>query len=110
MAYAGTYIGYLDVVYSSGNDVEQGDRFTLAAENTIGCGSNSNIVIDGTGVMKKHARIFARDDDIWLQSVVPGNTQVNGRSVKDMQSLRTGDIVLVGDTAFMVHLKGVKKA
>ena len=44
-----------------------------------------------------------------LQAAVPGNTQVNGRPVKDMQDIRTGDIILIGDTALMVHLKGVKK-
>ena len=109
MAYAGTYIGYLDVVYSSGNDLNEGDRFTLAADNIIGCGNNCNIVINETGVMKKHARLFAKDNDVWLQAAVPGNTQVNGRPVKDVQDMRTGDIILIGDTALMVHLKGVKK-
>lgn len=108
MHYAGTYIGYLEVVYSKGSDAEIGDRFTLAAENELGSGSHCNIVIKEEGVMKKHAKIFMQGKNVVLKAMDLNNTQLNGRPVREEQFIRNGDIVLVGDTALMVHLKEVK--
>lgn len=110
MQYAGTYIGYMEVIYSKGSGAEIGDRFTLAADNDIGSGSHCNIVINEEGVMKKHVRIFVQGKDVVLRALDSNNTQLNGHPVKDGQLIHTGDIILVGDTALMVHLKEVKNA
>jgi len=107
MYYAGTYIGYLEVVFSKGGDTQTGDRFTLALENEIGSSSQCNIVIKEEGVMKKHAKIYAQGKDVILKAVDSGITQLNGRPVKEEISIRPGDIILIGDTALMVHLKEV---
>ncbi len=108
MAYAGAYLGYLEVIYTEEeSELEQGDRFALARQNLIGSAAGCDIIINDRDIMRKHAKIFIRHGEVMLEVNAPANTQLNGRPVKHDVSVKSGDVLLIGETALMVHLKEV---
>lgn len=106
MANAQSYIGYLDVVYTSADNLMEGDRFALAESNVIGSSCGCNIVINDAGVQKKHLKIYSKKGGVVVDIYTPGSAQLNGRAVKHEEPVFSGDILLIGETALKVHLKG----
>jgi len=105
MANAESHIGYMDVVYTAANNLEEGDRFALAKSNIIGSSASCNIVINDRDVMKKHVKINSKEDGVYVEVYAPNNTQLNGRAVKNEEPVFSGDILLMGNTALMLHIK-----
>jgi hypothetical protein len=105
MANAESFVGYVDVLNTSANNLEEGDRFALAKSNIIGSSASCNIIINEKGIMKKHMRIDLKDEGVFLEVYAPNNTQLNGRPVKNATRVASGDMLLIGSTSLMVHLK-----
>lgn len=105
MANAESFVGYMDVLQTSANNLEEGDRFALAKSNIIGSAASCNIIINEKGVMRKHVRIDAGDDGVFIEVYAPNNTQLNGRPVKNTAPVASGDVLLIGSTALMLHIK-----
>lgn len=104
MAFAGYYIGFAEVVYSDDEDYASA-RFGISIETSIGSASKSDIIISGKGVLKKHANIIKKDNKVIIIPNQNAIVQVNGQKVKLKHTLTSGDIVLIGGTALLIHLK-----
>lgn len=104
MAFAGYYIGFAEVVYSDDEDYTSA-RFGLSIETSIGSSSKSDIIISGKGILKKHASIIKKDNKVIIIPNQDAVVQVNGQKIKLKRTLISGDIVLIGGTALLIHLK-----
>lgn len=104
MAFAGYYIGFAEVVYSDDEDYIKA-RFGISIETSIGSSNKSDIIISGDGVLKKHASIIKKDNKVFIIPNQNAVIQVNGQKVKIKHTLSSGDIVLIGGTALLIHLK-----
>jgi len=104
MAFAGYYIGFAEVVYSDDEDYTAA-RFGISIETSIGSSSKSDIIISGNGVLKKHASIVKEKNKVIITPNQNAVVQVNGQKIKAKRTLSSGDIVLIGGTALLIHLK-----
>ncbi len=93
----GRLVGYLEVVGS-------GTRIGLEADNLIGSGSRSDIIIESPNVAKSHAMIYYHDDRLMLRPIA-GETKINSRKAIRVHEIFTGDSVSMGDVVFNVHIK-----
>ncbi len=78
-----------------------GDAHVLASETLIGRAVTSDIILPGTTVATKHARIISPDAATYLLEDLggPGGTRVNGRTLPPgrRQPLASGDVLHFGD-------------
>ena len=71
----------------------------------LGREAECDIVIEGSGVSRRHARIVVTDDDYVLEDLASTNgTWVNNARVIDSVALSDGDSISLGDQRFLFHL------
>lgn len=68
----------------------------------VGRAEDCNIKIPDLLVSRKHCLIEERDNNFYIKDLNSTNkTIVNNRIVEDEDKLKTGDIIEIGDTAFL---------
>ncbi len=78
-----------------------GRSVPLAGTVTIGKGPGNAIVVSGAGVLERHAVLRPAGDGFVLDALDPAaEVAVNGRP-PDARALRHGDVLSVGDAAFL---------
>jgi hypothetical protein len=92
---------YLSVVEPAS---QKGQTFDLGEELTIGRAAGCGISLpDDTFVSQLHARVFARDDDFYLEDLGSTNgTTLNRKPVSGPLEIRKGDRLQVGKTVLEV--------
>jgi pSer/pThr/pTyr-binding forkhead associated (FHA) protein len=81
-----------------------GTRFTLFAENDIGRGSNSDLIVASSQLSRLHTRIMLLGTAWMLQDLGTTNgTYVNGQQVTSCK-LEDGDLLKLGDAEFRFAL------
>lgn len=78
--------------------------FAVDTEVTVGRGGGCAIAVpDDTYASTLHARIFPRDDTLWIEDLGSTNgTTVNGALISEPTRLRKGDRIGIGGTALEV--------
>ena len=77
----------------------RGMVFRLTDELTIGRAEACGVAIDDTFASQLHARVFARDNQMWLEDLGSTNgTFLNRKRVSAPVALRKGDRVQIGNT------------
>ena len=80
-------------------DDQQGRTYPLADELTVGRASGCQVTLDDTYVSQIHARVFARDGQIYVEDLGSTNgTYLNRRKVAGPMLVSPGDRVQVGST------------
>jgi pSer/pThr/pTyr-binding forkhead associated (FHA) protein len=82
----------------------KGQEFELGDELTVGRAAGCSVSIpDDTFVSQLHARVFRRDDDLWVEDLGSTNgTFVNDKKVSAPVVLRRGDLLKIGKTVLEV--------
>ena len=69
----------------------------------IGSHGSCDLVLDGAGVCLRHCRIFIMNDKYFIENIDPAAiTRIGGMRIHQMNPLRTGDIISIGDNSFEV--------
>jgi pSer/pThr/pTyr-binding forkhead associated (FHA) protein len=77
----------------------RGRRFPLAGELTVGRAAGCQVTLDDTFASQIHARVFARDGQLFVEDLGSTNgTYLNRRKVQGPQVMRRGDRLQVGNT------------
>ncbi|HTJ81011.1 MAG TPA: FHA domain-containing protein [Polyangiaceae bacterium] len=81
------------------NGPAQGQRYRLAAQNTIGRTGSADIVVPSHQVSRRHADVFALEGEFWIADLGSTNaTCVNGRPLGSKpHKLESGDRLRVGE-------------
>lgn len=91
----------LTVVESSVSSLKPGDTLGFDEEAVIGRGERSDIVIDGSFASARHARIYFKEGQYWLDDLASTNgTFLNGTQVKQPIVLADGDRIKIGGVIF----------
>ena len=92
-------------VVLSSPELEPGGSIEISAVTTVGREAGSGIRLDRDEfVSARHARIEPRTDGIWIDDLGSTNgTFVNGSRVKKAKSLRSGDVVRIGETELQLR-------
>lgn len=78
---------------------QAGTLFSVEQELTIGRAPGCKILIDDTFVSQLHARVYRRENDVYLEDLGSTNgTFCNGRKITNAVLLHKGDRVRVGQT------------
>lgn len=84
---------------------QRGRAFELAEEVTVGRAAGCQVRVDDTYASQLHARIFRRDNSVFVEDLGSTNgTYLNRRGTKSKEKvagampLRTGDRLLIGKT------------
>jgi hypothetical protein len=89
----------LEVVAAMGH--EPGTLFDLSGGATLGRSNGSDIQVEDPFASSAHARIFPRDDFMYIEDMGSTNgTYLNGRQLRSSERLRTSDIVRIGDSEY----------
>ena len=89
----------LEVVAAMGLD--PGTSFDLAGGATMGRTDGSDIPIDDPFASSVHARIFPRDQFMYIEDMGSTNgTYLNGRRLRAAERLKVGDTVRIGETEY----------
>jgi hypothetical protein len=89
----------LEVVAAMGLD--PGTKFDLRQGGTMGRADTSDIPIDDPFASSVHARIFQRDQFMYIEDVGSTNgTYLNGRRLRAAERLKVGDTVRIGETEY----------
>lgn len=82
----------------------RGSSTEITAETTIGRGGGCAISLpDDTFVSTLHARVFPRDDVVWIEDLGSTNgTAINGTAITTPTALRKGDRIEIGGSVFEV--------
>ena len=89
----------LEVVAAMG--LEPGTAFDLAEGATMGRTDGSDIEIDDPFASSVHARIFPRDQFMYIEDMGSTNgTFLNGRRLRAAERLKVGDTVRIGETEY----------
>jgi len=99
---AGTVEGAkLVVIESSSFGLKPGDTFAVGQETLIGRDSRSDIGIAGSFASARHARIYSREGQYWLEDLGSTNgTFLNGVQVNQPIVLADGDRIRIGEVTF----------
>jgi pSer/pThr/pTyr-binding forkhead associated (FHA) protein len=82
---------------------QQGQRFALAEEVTIGRAAGCTVTVTDNYASQLHARVFQRDGALHVEDLGSTNgTYLNGKKVTAPLPLKRGDRVKVGATVFEV--------
>lgn len=77
----------------------KGRRYPLADELTVGRAAGCQVTIDDTYASQLHARVFARDGQLFVEDLGSTNgTYLNRNKVQGPQVMRRGDRLQVGNT------------
>ena len=78
----------------------RGASWALADEISIGRADSCTVgIVDDAFVSQVHARIFRRDDGVWVEDIGSTNgTYLNGRRITAIEPIAKGDRVQVGST------------
>jgi pSer/pThr/pTyr-binding forkhead associated (FHA) protein len=77
----------------------RGRTFPLAEELTVGRAAGCQVTLDDTFASQLHARVFARDGQLFVEDLGSTNgTYLNRRKVQGPQVMRRGDRLQVGNT------------
>ena len=77
----------------------RGRRYPLADELTVGRAAGCQVTIDDTYASQIHARVFARDGQLFVEDLGSTNgTYLNRNKVQGPQVMRRGDRLQVGNT------------
>ena len=88
-----------EVVAAMGLD--PGTTFDLAEGATMGRADGSDIPIDDPFASSVHARIFPRDQFMYIEDMGSTNgTYLNGRRLRSAERLKVGDTVRSGETEY----------
>lgn len=78
---------------------QRGRRFPLTDELTVGRAAGCHVTIDDTYASQIHARVFAREDQLFVEDLGSTNgTYLNRKKVHGPQVMRRGDRLQVGNT------------
>jgi hypothetical protein len=89
----------LEVVAAMGLD--PGTKFDLREGGTMGRADTSEIPIDDPFASSVHARIFQRDQFMYIEDMGSTNgTYLNGRRLRAAERLKVGDTVRIGETEY----------
>ena len=89
----------LEVVAAMGLD--PGTAFDLAEGATMGRADGADIPIDDPFASSVHARIFPRDQFMYIEDMGSTNgTYLNGRRLRSAERLKVGDTVRIGETEY----------
>lgn len=85
-------------------EIRRGEQLLVTDESTIGRGGGCALALpDDTFASSLHARLFTRDDKLWIEDLGSTNgTTVNNRRIGEPTRLRKGDRVVVGQTVLEV--------
>ena len=97
------FLGYLEIV--GGPEDLIGTKFGICDENIIGSSSRSDIIIEDKSVKKAHAILYRRGDSLLLSTVNKSETYVNDRPAERAYTLKTGDIISVGNVDMCIFIK-----
>jgi pSer/pThr/pTyr-binding forkhead associated (FHA) protein len=92
-------------VVLSSPELEHGGVIEITASTIVGRDAGSGIRLDRDDfVSARHARVEPRTDGIWIDDHGSTNgTFVNGSRVKGTRSLRSGDVVRIGETELQLQ-------
>lgn len=80
-----------------------GQVFAIGDELTIGRAAGCEVTIDDTYASQMHARIFRRDDQVFVEDLGSTNsTYLNREKVNRPTAVTRGDILQIGATAIEV--------
>jgi hypothetical protein len=89
----------LEVVAAMGLD--PGTNFDLREGGTMGRADTSDIPIDDPFASSVHARIFPREQFMYIEDMGSTNgTYLNGRRLRAAERLKVGDTVRIGETEY----------
>jgi pSer/pThr/pTyr-binding forkhead associated (FHA) protein len=89
----------LEVVAAMGLD--PGTKFDLREGGTMGRADTSDIPIDDPFASSVHARIFPREQFMYIEDMGSTNgTYLNGRRLRAAERLKVGDTVRIGETEY----------
>jgi FHA domain len=89
----------LEVVAAMG--LEPGTSFELVEGATLGRADGSDIPIDDPFASSVHARIFPREQFMYIEDMGSTNgTYLNGRRLRSAERLKVGDSVRIGETEY----------
>ena len=79
--------------------VQAGKEFLISEDEiTIGRELENNIVLEDVQVSRNHARIFHKNDQLFIEDLGSTNgTVLNGKELKKAQKLKNGDMVTLGE-------------
>ncbi|MEO7822035.1 MAG: FHA domain-containing protein [Gemmatimonadaceae bacterium] len=76
---------------------------------TLGRERGCDIVVAGEGVSRRHATIEPAGEGFMLTDQSSNGTQVNGTKLTGPHSLRSGDVIMIGVTAFRWETKAKER-
>ena len=78
---------------------QRGRTFPLSDELTVGRAAGCQVTVDDTFVSSLHARVFARDRQLFVEDLGSTNgTYLNRKKVSGPMVMHTGDHLQVGNT------------
>jgi hypothetical protein len=87
------------VVVEQGGGLAPGQSFEIGPGLTIGRSPESEIQIEDGFASGRHARIYPRDGQVFLEDMRSTNgTYLNGRRVGSLERLTASDQIRIGDT------------
>ena len=89
----------LEVIAAMGH--EPGTNFDLSRGATMGRADNVDIHVDDPFASSAHARIYPRQDFIYIEDMGSTNgTFLNGRQLRAPERLKVSDVVRIGDSEY----------
>ena len=80
---------------------EPGTTFDVGEGATFGRSDNADIRVDDAFASSAHARIFPREEFMYLEDMGSTNgTYLNGRQVKSAERLKMADTIRIGDSEY----------
>lgn len=71
---------------------------------TIGRAPEADLLVQGTSISRRHARIVMRDGEASIMDLDSSNgTHVNGHRLHAAHTLASGDVVSVGEVTLVLH-------
>jgi pSer/pThr/pTyr-binding forkhead associated (FHA) protein len=81
--------------------LDPGTKFDLREGGTMGRADGSDIPIDDPFASSVHARIFPREQFMYIEDMGSTNgTYLNGRRLRAAERLKVGDTVRIGETEY----------
>lgn len=78
---------------------QKGRTFSLADELTLGRAAACQVTLDDTYASQVHARVFARDGQLFVEDLGSTNgTYLNRKKVQGAMAVKRGDKVQIGNT------------
>ncbi len=97
-----TTVGYLEVLSGDGDTV--GTRIGLMADNLIGSGRRSDVIINDPDVERAHARITMDGEEMTITPIGKAEFKINGRLATKAHRIFTGDLLTFGGIMMTVHI------